>query len=182
MGLGHCWSSTAGGFHDLFFGDEYIEAFDFRVPHIGITFLWDCLVDFKSENRSPWVQAFLTMLHRRFHLSKTDLAAPTPLRTSSWWRNRFILDRNRWFLLSIHLRYAQNEVPERVNSTIRRARRLLDTGLLLIIAAYGTDVSLAVARLFQGSLPLSIIVSVILVLGIALIASGVIIARRSYSN
>jgi len=68
------------------------------------------------------------------------------------------------------------------NSTIRRAERVLDTGLLLIIGAYGTDVSLAVARLFQGSLLLSIIVSVILVLGVALISSGVIIARRSYSN
>jgi hypothetical protein len=68
------------------------------------------------------------------------------------------------------------------NSTIRRADRMLDIGLLLIIGAYGTDLSLAVARLFQGSLPLSIIVSVILVLGIGLIASGVITARRNYSD
>ena len=69
----------------------------------------------------------------------------------------------------------------KVNSMVRRAYRILGVGLLLIIVASGIDFWFGAFRVLRGSVLLDATLSATLVLGVILVASGVIVARRNYS-
>ena len=70
----------------------------------------------------------------------------------------------------------------KVNSIVRRADRILSVGILLVIVASGIDFSFGAFRVLRGSVLLGATISVTLALGVILVASGVIVARRNYSD